>query len=98
MQTVEETAKRVMREANEPDRVRVRVRVSWINSIICVPDEKGKEEEEAVFSVLTFGDHRAFERAASYEMDAGDGRNKINVVDVNEYKRLMLKREKDRST
>ena len=89
--TVEETAKRVIREASEPDKVRVKVKVSWRNRI-CVPDENGKLEEEAIFSVLTFGDHRAFERAASYEMDSGDGRNKISVVEINEYKRLMVKR------
>lgn len=89
--TVEETARRVIREVNEPDRVRVRVKVSWRNDI-CLPDLGGKSEEEAVFSVLTLGDHKAFEKAVSYEKDIGDGRTTTSVIEINEYKRLMVKR------
>lgn len=88
---VEDIAKREMEAVTEPDRVRVRVKVSF-SSGICLPDEEGKREEEAVFSTLTFGDNWAIERAVSVDVDVGDGRTKISKTDLNEYKRLLVKR------
>jgi hypothetical protein len=59
---------------------------------MCLPDEGGDREEEAVFSTLTFGDNWALERAATKEVDVGDGRTKARVADLNEYRRLMVRR------
>ena len=75
----------------EPDKVRVRTRVSWRFGM-CLPDPEGEAEEEAVFAVVTFGDNRAIEKSVTREVDAGDGRTKFSVADLDEYRRLLLKR------
>lgn len=75
----------------EPDKVRVRVRTSWRTGM-CLPDKEGDSEEEAVFAVLTFGDNYAIEKAVTSEHEADDGRVKVMLADLNEYKRLLLKR------
>lgn len=89
--TAEMTARREMAAVKNPDKVSVKVKVSWKGGI-CLPDEKGTREEEAVFSVLTFGDNWALEKGAGKEVDVGDGRTKMQVADLNEYRRLMIRR------
>ena len=60
--TAEEVARREYDLNFGPSKVRVKIRVSW-NGDICLPDSDGKQEEEAVFRVLTFGDnHILFEQ------------------------------------
>jgi len=80
----------------DPDRVTVRVRTSWRFGF-CLPDEKGDEEQFAVFSTMTFGDNYAIERATTYEVEIGSqlGSGKVitaHVLDTNEYNRLTVKR------
>jgi len=87
--TAENKARQVLQQVNEPDRVRVRVRVSWRNGI-CLPDKTGDKEEEAVFAVLTFGDNYAIEKAVTYEKDV-DGSTTVQVTDLNEYRRLLVR-------
>ena len=65
--------------------------MAWRDGM-CLPSPSGDREEEAVFSVVTFGDNHAIEKAVTSEMDVGDGRTKVSVADLNEYKRLLVKR------
>ena len=88
---VEMEARRSLRSVMEPDRVRVRVKVSWMEGI-CVPDSEGQAEEEAVFSALTYGDNWAIERAVTKDVEIDGGRAVIGVADLNEYRRLLVKR------
>jgi len=87
----EELAKREYEMLFDPNQIRVRVRVSWRNGV-CLPDAKGKCEETAVFKVLTFGDNHVFEKVTAYEMSVDRGLGRVSTYDVNEYKRLMVKR------
>lgn len=88
---VEIDARKTTAELAEPDKVRVKVRVSWRDGM-CLPDPQGTAEEEAVFAVVTVGDNHAIEKAVTREVDVGDGRTKVTVADLNEYKRLLVKR------
>jgi hypothetical protein len=89
--SLEETAKREYELAFDPFKVRVRVRVSWSNGI-CLPDSKGSSEEEAVFKVLTFGDNHILDKVTCCERTIEGGHGKVMVYDLNEYRRLMVKR------
>lgn len=92
--TAEEIARREYELMTEPDKVRIKVRVSWKDGM-CIPDPKGDKEEEAVFAVLTFGDNHIIEKATSYEVEieeSGQYKAKVRALDVHEYKRLMVKR------
>lgn len=74
-----------------PDRIPVRVKVRWEGSL-CIPDENGENEEEAVFKMMTYGDHLIVEQACrDYESEDGTRRRHIRY-DFNEMRRLMLKR------
>ena len=88
---VEKEARRVLTSVFEPNLVRVKVKTSW-NYGMCLPDSNGDEEEEAVFSVLTFGDNYAIDKAVTKEVDIENGRSKVSISDLNEYKRLLVKR------
>ena len=93
--TVEQAARDVVAGIEEPDRVRVKVKVSW-RGLICLPDKNGEFEEEAVFVAMTVGDHLALDKASSYDVEIGDNvktrRTTIRATDLNEYKRLLVKR------
>lgn len=92
--TAEEFAKREYEAMTEPNKVRVKVRVSWVGGI-CLPDPEGKDVEHAVFGILTFGDNHCIEKATSYDVDIKESgllKLKIKAIDVHEYKRLMVKR------
>ena len=75
----------------EPDKIRVRVKVSWVDGV-CIPNSDGKSEEEAVFATLTFGDNWAIERAVTRDVEVDEGRAIVGVADVNEYRRLLVKK------
>jgi hypothetical protein len=93
--TAEQVARKTCAELYDPDRVRVRVRTSWQYGF-CLPDPKGASEETAVFATMTFGDNYAIEQATTYDLAIGEkisgGVVTIQVTDLNEYKRLMIKR------
>jgi len=89
--TAEKVARKEWERVTEPDKVRVKVKVTWWNGM-CLPDEEGKDIEEAVFSVLTFGDNHVIEKAVAYEEDVGNGRTTVKVLELNEYKRLIVKK------
>ena len=89
--TALETAKSELGKINNPTLVKVPVRVSWKNEI-CLPSTTGETEEEAVFNVLTFGDNFAIDKAVSYDVPVGDGRAIVSATEVNEYRRLLVRR------
>lgn len=94
--TAEQIARKQCAELYDPDRVRVKVRTTWRFGF-CLPDEKGEAEESAVFATMTFGDSYAIDKATSYEVEVGEkmgggGKVTTRVTDINEYKRLLVKR------
>jgi hypothetical protein len=93
---VEQVARQKCAELYDPDHVAVRVKTSWRLGF-CLPDEKGEDEQTAVFSTMTFGDNYAIEKATTYEVELGRqlGSGKMvtaHVLDSNEYNRLIVKR------
>jgi len=83
-------------ELFDPDRVTVRVKTSCRLGF-CLPDKDGDEEHTAVFATMTFGDNYAIDQATSYEVEIGEqfGSGKkitTHVSDVNEFKRLIVKK------
>jgi hypothetical protein len=89
--TAESEARLRTASVMEPELVRVRTKVSWRGGM-CLPDEKGSSEEEAVFSVITYGDNWAIDKAVSKDVEIDGGRAVVSVADVNEYRRLLVKR------
>lgn len=94
--TAEQIARKQCAELYDPDHVTVRVRTSW-RCGCCLPDEDGDGEETAVFATMLFGDNYAIDRATSYEVEVGEklnggGKVMARVTDINEYKRLLVKR------
>lgn len=93
--TAEQRARKSCAELYDPDHVVVKVRTSW-HMGFCLPNEQGETEESAVFATMTFGDNYAIEKATSYEVEVGEkvggGKVMTRVTDINEYKRLLLKR------
>lgn len=87
--TAVEIAQRETELLDNPGRVRVSVNVSWQDGL-CLPDDESDDEEEAVFNVMTFGDHLVFDKACRYYEDI-DG-HKVSSVDYNEMRRLSLRR------
>lgn len=87
----EDVARREYEALFDPSKIRVKVKVSWWNGM-CLPDSNGKFEEEAVFKVLTFGDNHILDKATAYEKEVDGGQGKVTVYDLNEYRRLMVKR------
>ena len=89
--TAEEIARREEMLITSPQRIRVKVKVSWLNGI-CLPDSNGKSQEEATFKMFTFGDNQIIDKAVSYDVLHEDGRTKTTVSDLNEYRRFLVKR------
>src|ERR1039457_3150685 len=87
----ETEAKRVMATVFEPDIVRVKVKTSWKTGM-CLPDLRGDDEEEAVFSMMRFGDNYAIDKAVTSEIEMPGGMGNVSVSDLNEYRRLLVKR------
>lgn len=96
------TGKEAEREARDacadlfdPDRVRVRVKVSWLGKI-CIPDENGETEEVAEFRTMTYGDNAVIEKVTTRKVEIGkrpDGKAVFeSAQDLNEYRRLLVKR------
>lgn len=94
--TAEQNARKNCAELYDPNRVMVRVRTSRRYGC-CLPDEGGNEEHVAIFATMTFGDNYAIDKAITYEVEVGEafgtGRKiKAHVTDINEYKRLVVKK------
>jgi hypothetical protein len=87
----EEIAKREFELLTSPDTVRVKVFVRRFGSFV-LPDENGKEEVEAIFRMMTFGDNLIIEKACTYRIDNKETREKRDEVDINEIRRLIVKR------
>ena len=91
----ETIARKQCEELYDPDQVHVRVRTSWKLGF-CLPDEEGDSEETADFATMTFGDNYAIEKGTNYEVELGEkmagGKATTHVTDINEYKRLLVKR------
>jgi hypothetical protein len=88
--TAEEIARRETELMENPNEVPVRVRVHRYQGL-CIPHPEGEEEEKAVFSIMTFGDHLLIEQACRHEVEREDGKTQFEV-DFNEVRRLTLKR------
>ena len=86
----EELARREAELMENPNEVPVRVKVNWDGNL-CLPHSNGDNEEKAVFSVLTFGDHLIIEQACRHDTEREDGKTQ-SEVDFNEVRRLTLKR------
>lgn len=91
MLTPEQIAKREMELMNYPEQVRVKVKVSRMGRFM-LPDPDGKDEIDAVWKVLTFGDNMILERACQIKVDNKQTGEKYTESDVNEMKRLVVKR------
>jgi hypothetical protein len=93
--TAEQRAKKQCAELFDPNRVIVRIRATQ-NMGFYMPNPEGEEEIKAIFATMTFGDNYAIETATSYTVDIGKGPSgrmvTARATDVNEYKRLIVKR------
>ncbi len=83
-------AQRELELMEDPTHVRVRVATSWVDGV-CLPDPAGKDEETALFNILTVGDNMAIEKACWYD-EVRDNGGKQRETDYNEVRRLLLKR------
>ena len=92
--TVEELARREMKEMEAPDQVRVRTPVLWFGGNICMPCSEEDDADaiiEAVFKELTYGDNIAMEKVCRYTDERPDGKTSEHV-DMHEMRRLIVKR------
>jgi len=89
--TAEIDARREYAALTEPDRVYVKVPVRWYSGF-CLPVAKSDKFETAVFETLTFGTNLAIEKAVSYEVEGRIKGIPIRATDVNEYRRLIVKK------
>jgi len=89
--SAEEMAKREFELLTSPDTVRVKVKVSPFQSFH-LPDDEGKDEIEAIFKVMSFGDNLIIEKACTYRIDNRQTREHRDEVDINEMRRLIVKR------
>ena len=91
----EQIARKESAELFDPDYVTVKVKTSW-HMGFCLPDENGNEEESAIFATMTFGDNYVIDKATAVEVKIGERIGGEDVVsrttDINEYKRLLVKR------
>lgn len=85
---------RQMREHNFGGFVTVRVKVSFENNGICIPDSYGEDEEYAVFRRVTVNDSFEFDALAMKQEFVGKDPNGEPVyersMDLNEYRRLLI--------
>jgi len=93
--TAEQIARKECEELFDPDHIKVKIKTSW-HLGFCLPDAEGKQEETAVFATMTFGDNHILDKATSMEVKIGEriGGDDVMVktTDINEYKRLLIKR------
>jgi hypothetical protein len=87
----EEMAKREFELLTSPDTIRVRVPVRQFGSF-WLPAESSKEEVEAIFKAMSFGDNLVIEKACTYRIDNQQTRERRDEVDINEMRRLIVKR------
>lgn len=73
-----------------PDEISVKVRVYWEGNV-CIPHIDGDKEEEAIFDIMTYGDHSLIEQTCRHETEREDGKKQFEI-DFNEVRRLTLKR------
>lgn len=89
--STEQVAKREMELMSSPEQVRVSVKVSKMGGYM-LPDPAGTEMVDAVWHVLTVGDNMVIERACQIRVDNKQTGEKYTDSDVNEMKRLVIKR------
>jgi hypothetical protein len=89
--TAEDTARNEWEALMQPDQVKVKVNVSWASGI-CLPDDKAEDEEEAIFSTLTFGDNLVIEKAVSCEIKVEGKKYPVKAIDLHEFRRLVVKK------
>lgn len=87
----EEIARREFELMVSPDTIRVKVAVQKFCSF-WLPVETGKYEVEAVFKSMSFGDNLIIEKACTYRIDNKETRERREEVDINEMRRLIVKR------
>jgi hypothetical protein len=87
----EEIARREFELMVSPDTVRVKVPVQQFGSF-WLPVEKSDTEVEAIFKSMTFGDNLIIEKACTYRIDNKQTRERREEVDINEMRRLIVKR------
>lgn len=90
----EDIAKREFEVMVAPDEIRVSVPVCRFESFLLpVEDEKDSDEVvEAVFRAMTFGDNLIIEKACTYHINNRETRERRDEVDINEMRRLIIKR------
>jgi hypothetical protein len=84
-------AKREFELLTSPDTVRVRVPVKQ-SGAFWLPVEDSEEVIEAVFKAMSFGDNLVIEKACTYRIDNKQTRERRDEVDINEMRRLIVKR------
>ena len=89
--SAEEMAKREFELLTSPDTVRVKVPVRRF-AAFWLPAEGGKETVEAIFRAMSFGDNLVIEKACTYRIDNKQTRERRDEVDINEMRRLIVKR------
>jgi len=87
----EEIARREFQALSETGLVRVRVPVSWEHGFCLPAEDEANEEEEAIFREMTVADNFVIELACTSEVEVDRG-IKLPQVDVNEMRRLIVKR------
>jgi hypothetical protein len=86
----EEIARREFELMTSPDEIRVRVTARKFGTF-WLPAAEG-EEIEAVFKSMTFGDNLIIEKACTYRIDNKETRERRDEVDINEMRRMIVKR------
>jgi hypothetical protein len=89
--SAEELAKREFELLTSPDTIRVRVPVKPFGTF-WLPAESGDKAVEAIFKVMSFGDNLVIEKACTYRIDNKQTRERRDEVDINEMRRLIVKR------
>jgi hypothetical protein len=89
--TVDSIARKESEVIHDSLQVVVEVGVRWHGGI-CLPDDGSSKKESVTFKVFTFGDSHVIEKATSHEISVDSGRGKITVMDLNEHRRMMVKR------
>lgn len=89
--TAEDIARREMNLLDHPDKISVTINLSCRGGNLYLPSKSGKINETATFKIWTFGDNKIIEDACKYKVEREDGKE-IDEVDINEVRRLMIKR------
>jgi hypothetical protein len=89
--SAEEIARREFELLVSPDTIRVKVPIQPFGPF-WLPVEQSKDEVEALFRAMTFGDNLIIEKACTYRINNKETRERRDEVDINEMRRLIVKR------